>query len=267
MNLRKMILQTVQDKCSESMGVTLIAFLKPPVLESKVAPFSVAVLGNGAIGISYNLFHRDPVAVERYGRWDIKDIIGKTAGELAPWFLSMDPVEKTAGLAVLNALSQDFINRNPGTYRIDDTSSLFGLMNLNKTSRVGLVGYFRPMMEKLLSQAGEVIVLEESEELLRGTYPFRMTRDPKDLRHCDKVLITGTTVLNDSLPELTAYCSEANFVTVMGPTAGFLPDALFDLGIHAVGYSRVENPELFLELFSSGKKWDNSTRKVWILPQ
>ncbi len=267
MNLREKILQTVQDKCAGAREETLRAFIKPPVLESKVAPFSVAVLGNGAIGISYNLFHRDPKAVERYGRWDVKDIIGKTAGELAPWFLSRDPVKKTAGLAVLNALSQDFINRNPDRYRIDDTSNLFGLMKLDRTNRVGLVGYFRPMMEKLLSQAGEVIVLEESEELLRGTYPFRMTSDPAELRHCDKVLITGTTVLNDSLPALTAYCSGANFVTVMGPTAGFLPDALFELGIHAVGYSRVEHPELFLDLFSSGKKWDNSTRKVWILPK
>jgi len=73
-------------------------------------------------------------------------------------------------------------------------------------------------------------------------------------------------VLNDSLPELMGYCRTAEFVTVMGPTAGFLPDALFHLGIHAVGYSRVEKPELFLHLFSSGMKWDNSTRKVWIMP-
>jgi uncharacterized protein (DUF4213/DUF364 family) len=267
MNLRSRILESVRNSCSDMLELRIESFLKPPVLESKVAPFSVAVLENGAIGISYNLFHRDAEALERYRRWDMRDLVGNRAEEIIPLFLSEDPVAKTAGLAVLNALSQDFINRNPQTYRIDDTSSLFGLMKLDRTSRVGLVGYFRPMMEKLLSQAGEVIVLEESEELLRGTYPFRMTSDPKELRHCDKVLITGTTVLNDSLPVLMDYCTAADFVTIMGPTAGFLPDALFDLGIHAVGYSRVEEPELFLRLFSNGMKWDDSTRKVWILPQ
>jgi uncharacterized protein (DUF4213/DUF364 family) len=267
MHLRSRILESVRKSCADTLELKIRNFLKPPVLESKVAPFSVAVLENGAIGISYNLFHRDAEALERYRRWDMQDIVGSRPEEIIPLFLSEDPVEKTAGLAVLNALSQDFISRNPGSYRIDATSNLFSLMGLDKSSRVGLVGYFRPMMEKLLSQAGEVIVLEECEELLRGTYPFTMTGDPGELRRCDKVLITGTTVLNDSLPELMAFCTGAKFVTVMGPTAGFLPDALFDLGIHAVGYSRVEKPELFLHLFSNGMKWDDSTRKVWIMPQ
>ncbi len=107
-------------------------------------------------------------------------------------------------------------------------------MEMERTSRVGLVGYFRPMMKKLISQADEVIVLEESEELHRGTYLFRMTGDPKELRHCDKVLISVTAVLKDSLPEMITYCSGANFVTVMGPTTGFLSEALFDLGIQSV---------------------------------
>lgn len=267
MHLRSKILESVQKKCSDALRVTVRSFLKPPVLESKVAPFSVAVLENGAIGISYNLFHRDADALERYRRWDMKDLVGSRAEEIIPMFRSEDPLEKTIGLAVLNAISQDHITKNPLSYRLDATSNLFSLMGLDKSSRVGLVGYFRPMMEKLLRQAGEVIVLEESAELLKESYPFTMTDDLTELRRCDKVLITGTTVLNDSLPDLMSYCSGAKFVTVMGPTAGFLPDALFDLGIHAVGYSRVDNPELFLHLFSNGMKWDESTRKVWILTE
>jgi uncharacterized protein (DUF4213/DUF364 family) len=267
MNLRYRVLESVREKCHDTLELRVKSYLKPPVLESKVAPFSVAVLENGAIGISYNLFHYDAGAMERYRQWDLNEITGRKAGELISLFVSNDAVEKTVGLAVLNALSQDLIMRKPGSYRVDAASDLFRLMSLDKSSRVGLVGYFRPMMEKLLDRADEVIVLEESEELLRGSYSFTMTGDPRELRRCDKVLITGTTVLNDSLPELMAFCTDAEFVTVMGPTAGFLPDPLFDLGIRAVGYSRVEKPELFLHLFSTGMKWGDSTRKVWILPR
>ncbi len=266
MLLRKALLESVRNKCSDILQIRVDTILKPPVLETKVSPFSVAIMENRAIGISYNLFHRDAEALERYRSWDMKDIIGKRADEIIDLLLSEDALERTVGLAVLNALSQDFINTHPEQYFIDADSNLFGLMNVNKSSTVGLVGYFRPMMEKLLNQAGKVIVLERSEVLLKESYPFTMTDDPTQLPHCDKVLITATTVLNDSLPDLMPHCANADFTTVMGPTAGFLPDALFDLGLHAVGFSRVENAELFLHNFSNGIKWEGATRKVWIMP-
>lgn len=267
MLLKKALLESVRVKCSDTLQVRVQDFLKPPVLETKVSPFSVAILENGAIGISYNLFHRDAEDLERYRSWDMKDIIGKRAGEIIDLFLTGDALERTAGLAVLNALSQDFVNKHPERYCIDAESSIFSLMNVNKTCTVGLVGYFRPMMEKLLKQAGNVIVLEQSEVLLRESYPFTMTSDPAQLQKCDKVLITATTVLNDSLADLMPHCAKADFTAVMGPTAGFLPDALFELGLDAVGYSRVENPELFIHNFTNGIKWEGASRKVWVMPQ
>ena len=195
----------------------------------------------------------------------MQDLVGQQAAETVQWLLSDDFLKRTVGLAVLNALSQDFMNRHPEQYCIDDASDLFSLMGLTRSSRLGLVGYFRPMMEKLLQKAGEVIVLEKSPELLQGSYPFTMTGDPAALEQCDKVLITATTVTNDSLPDLMPHCANASFVAIMGPTAGFLPDALFELGIHAVGYSRIEDPELFLQRYSSGIKWGDATRKVWVM--
>lgn len=264
--LRRALIESVRNKCADALQVRVQTIMKPPVLETKVSPFSVAIMENGAIGISYNLFHRDAEALERYRSWDMKDVIGKRAGDIIELFLTGDALEQTAGLAVLNALSQDFINTHPELYCIDADSTLFSLMRVDKTSTVGLVGYFRPMMEKLLKEAGNVIVLEQSEVLLRESYPFTMTSDPTQLRECDKVLITATTVLNDSLPDLVPYCAKADFTAVMGPTAGFLPDALFDLGLDAVGYSRVENSKLFIHNFSNGIKWEGATRKVWVMP-
>ncbi|MEZ4483078.1 MAG: DUF364 domain-containing protein [Syntrophotaleaceae bacterium] len=138
-------------------------------------------------------------------------------------------------------------------------------MQLTRSTWIGLVGYFRPLLKRLQEKAGEVIVLEKSPDLLQGSYPFTMTDDPTALRQCDKVLITATTVTNDSLPGLMPQCAKASFVGVMGPTAGCLPDALFALGIHAVGYSRIENPDLFLRRFKNGLKWGDSTRKAWAM--
>lgn len=121
------------------------------------------------------------------------------------------------------------------------------------------------MIARLQEKAGEVIVLEKSRDLLQDSYPFTMTDDPTALEQCDKILITATTVTNDSLPGLMPHWASADFVAIMGPTTGFLPDALFDLGIHAVGSSRIEKPKLFLQRFEKGIKWGDATRKVWAI--
>ncbi len=128
-------------------------------------------------------------------------------------------------------------------------------MRLDKSSRVGVVGFFRPMMDKLFEKAGEVIVVELSGELLEGSYPFTMTDNPEAQRGCDKVLITATTVLNDSLPEVMPHCADAAFVVMMGPTAGFLPHTVFDLGVDAAGFTRAIDLDLFLDRFCAGAKW------------
>jgi len=166
---------------------------------------------------------------------------------------------------VLNALSQEYMREHSGSYHLDFETDIMDLMSPDKSTRVGLVGYFYPMINKLMSAVGELIVLEKSEALLAGSYPFTMTGDPAELERCDKVLMTATTVLNDTLPDLLPHCRNAGFVGVMGPTAGFLPDVLFDLGVHAVGSTWIDDPALFLERFTGGIKWGDSTRKVWNL--
>ena len=263
MNLREVLIESVQNKCSGSLNVKVDRFIKAVENEDSVSAFSVATLENSAIGISYNLFHRDPYGMERYRLWDMKSVIGKQAGEVMELFLSDDPLEKTAGLAVINALSQDYIRKNPGEYQIDFESDIIDLIKPDKLTIVGLVGYFSPMIGSIMKLVGEVIVLEKDESLLKGSYPFTMTNDPSELGRCDKVLMTATTVLNDSLAGLLPFCTNADLLVVMGPSAGFLPDALFDTGVHVVGGTYIDDPELFIERFESGIKWGDSTRKVW----
>lgn len=266
MQLRKALIASVRDRCSDSLPVKVARLLKTPVRDEQLPPFSVAILENGAVGIAYNLFHRNPQERQRYLAWDTAEVVGRTADEIMAWLLSDDALEKTAGMAVLNALSQDFLNKHPEAYDLDTESDLFSLMQLDKSSRVGVVGFFRPMMQKLVDNAGEVVVIEQAPELLRESHPFTMTDDPTALQSCDKVLITATTVLNDALPGLMPHCANAAFVAMMGPTAGFLPDAVFELGVDAVGFTRVSDLDLFVERFAGGGKWGQATCKVWARP-
>lgn len=266
MQLRQSLIASVRNKCSDSLSVKVQSFVKTPVRDMKAPPFSVAILENGAVGFSYNLFHRDEDAMQRYLAWDTEEITGRPVEEIMAWLLCDDSLKKTAGLAVLNALSQDFLDKNPDAYRLDTTSDLYDLMQLDKSSRVGVVGFFRPMMDKLVEQAGEVVVVELSGAMPEASQAFTLTDNPEALRGCDKVLITATTVLNDTLPKVMPCCNDATFVAMMGPTAGFLPDTVFDLGVDAVGFTRVKNLDLFLERFCGGGKWGEATAKIWAMP-
>ena len=55
------------------------------------------------------------------------------------------------------------------------------------------------------------------------------------LPSADVVLITGTTLVNDTLEHLLALCRPAARAVVVGPTVGLLPDALLRRGVDVLG--------------------------------
>jgi uncharacterized protein len=66
------------------------------------------------------------------------------------------------------------------------------------------------------------------------------------------VLITGTTLPNDTLEDLLALCRPEARVVVVGPTVGLLPDALLQRGVDVLGGVRVTAPDAFLDVLAEG---------------
>mgnify|MGYP000941687718 CR=1 FL=1 len=69
MNLRKALVGSIREKCAGKLHLKVDRFIKASQKETGVSSFSVVTLENGSIGISYNLFHRDPEGLRRYRRW------------------------------------------------------------------------------------------------------------------------------------------------------------------------------------------------------
>ena len=66
---------------------------------------------------------------------------------------------------------------------------------------------------------------------------------------------TSTVILNDTLDDVLSACRNARHFTMVGPTAGCVPDPLFARGVDALGGRRVVDRERFLQAFRSGGKW------------
>jgi uncharacterized protein len=59
------------------------------------------------------------------------------------------------------------------------------------------------------------------------------------------VSITGSTLVNGTFDGLMDLCKNARLVTIYGASAGFIPDILFERGVHMIHSSRITDPEAF----------------------
>ncbi len=87
----------------------------------------------------------------------------------------------------------------------------------------------------------------------------------------DVVLITGTTLLNDTLENLLALCQPKARVVMVGPTVGLYPDAFLRRGVDVLGGLRVTAPDVFLDVLAEGGSgyhfFGRSAEKVVLVPK
>ena len=68
----------------------------------------------------------------------------------------------------------------------------------------------------------------------------------------DLMVITGVTVLNDTLPGLLELRKPGAEIIVTGPTVSMLPDAFFKRGVTSLGGIVVTKPDELLDLLCEG---------------
>jgi uncharacterized protein (DUF4213/DUF364 family) len=107
-----------------------------------------------------------------------------------------------------------------------------------------------------------VVVIEKNDRLIQEFPDLPITLDPRNLNTCNKILCTSTTILNNTLDEILAYCSPDAFVSIIGPTAGYFPDPLFARGVDVVGGRVVKDGTQFLQLLAQRKRWGEATQRT-----
>jgi len=223
----------------------------------KASNFGAIRLEDGSIGIIF--LNLTPEIKERAASFNISDLIGMSPIELTRNFNSQDNFKKTLGLGAINAISQYVFNR--ANLSLDFTTDSLGLLNLHTGDKIGMVGLFPPLVKKIEELGITLVVIEKKEQLVIKNPDWEVTLDPERLTECNKALITSTTVLNDSIDEILQYCSQAEKISVIGPTGGFFPDPLFKRGVTVLGGTYVHDSRLFMKLIGQNQKWGPSTRK------
>jgi len=99
------------------------------------------------------------------------------------------------------------------------------------------------------------LVLEQDPATLKADeMPFyrHAAQAPAVAPLADVLLITGTTLLNDTLDEILAAARPDACKVVVGPTVGLVPDAYLRRGCSVLGTIRVSRGDEFLDVLAEG---------------
>ncbi len=226
--------------------------------QPKDAEFMAVCLEGGAAGISYVLLPDDKM--EAYTALRPSVFIGKDPRELALQFGNDDPVKEMISLAAINAICQQVMRET--RFAVDTATDSLGLLSVSSGDRVGMIDLFLPLIKTIQNAGAELVIIEKKAALIQEFPRLPITLDTSKLSACNKILCTSTTVLNHSLDEILTCCSPEAFVSVIGPTAGYFPDALFARGVDVVGGRVVKDGPKLLQLLAEKKRWGDATRKI-----
>jgi uncharacterized protein len=161
----------------------------------------------------------------------------------------------TVKIVVLNALSALFLAKN--IYQIIDDRDALDLIDLGTVKKVAMVGAIPPFLERLKTIKDlHLHVIEKKIESFQGDdiqFYVPASEAASLLPLCDTIIITGAAIANGTIDTLLGYSGKARHVIVVGPTAGFIPDALFVRGVGIVSSVVVTDPDKTLDMLGEGK--------------
>lgn len=229
----------------------------PPADGSRRGEFAAIELEDGALGLVYVLLDR---TLERLRAGEAPaDLAGAPALQVAAWMTGPAGLRRTLGWATAQALAHGLMRR-AGWQPPPAGDSLAGLAP-RPGDHLGLVGLFGPLMARLVQSGARLTVVELRPELAGRHEGYEVTLDTAALRHCNKVLATGTLLINDTLDTVLAHTRGAQRLAIVGPTVGGLPDALFARGVHVLGGTWIHDAAAFVQAMEKGEERAGTARK------
>jgi len=213
---------------------------------------------NGAGGLCFTPIKAIPEAVCCPSSARVMPASGKLRNRPATQFVdemfSGNPLKKTMGIAVVNALSTIcWKEKPPETYEIITGEDALDEMAVTDDTHVVVVGALIPALRTLKQRGKPFTILELDpmtlkQDEMKYYVPYQMAHEK--IPHADLLIITGTTIINDSLESLLGMMEPGARAIVVGPTASMLPTAFFRRGVTVLGGVTVTDADKVLDVIS-----------------
>lgn len=220
--------------------------------------FTGVKLSNGIGGICFTPIKTIPEAVccpssakamPSSGR-----LVGTSVMDLLQDLYKSNFLRKAISIAVLNALSETCWRKFPPLgYEVQSSIDALDVVEVSEDAYVVVVGALAPFLKKLIKRDKPFAILEmDSSTLKPNEMPFYIhgSHAAEVIPQADVLVITGTTLINDTLDDLLQLAKPEAHIVVVGPTASLLPDAFFKRGVDILGGISVTNPDELLDLLA-----------------
>lgn len=220
--------------------------------------FSGIKLSNGEGGICFTPVKEIPEAVCCPSSARAMPSCGKLAGKSVLEYIDRleqgGPLQKALGIAVLNALSSSLWRRHPPVgYSLRLGEDPVENRVIPNDARVVVVGALIPYIRMLKKRGKPFVILEKDTRTLKPDemqYYCPPDKARESIQAADLLIITGTTLINDTLEGILGQMREGGEAVLVGPTASMLPEAFFHRGVDAIGGITVTDPEKLLDTLS-----------------
>lgn len=222
--------------------------------------FTGVRLSDGSGGLCFTPIKEIPEAVCCPSSARAMPYPGKFRGKPAVDFIrdltDAPPLKKAVGIAILNALSESCRRRRPDPgYVTESGKDALDTIPLPEEGYVVVVGALVPAIKRLKNRGKPFGILELDLRTLKpDELQFAVPQEEAGpaLARAEMVVITGTTLLNNTLEPLLAGIRPGASVIVVGPTAGMLAGPFFRRGVTVLGGDRVTDPDALLDTIAEG---------------
>jgi hypothetical protein len=183
--------------------------------------YTAAVTSDGGIGIAYTYFDNKTSCMVLNEAVDYEN---RPASELLEKIKSDAAIEKSMALALINALNYEDALKLPED---KDNTILFERFNIQPDTNVAMVGYFRPLVDRFRKQNIPLEILDASRGL-GNIHDFY-----KKLGNwADVLLLTSTSILNNTTEEILSHLHENVKTAMLGPSTPMVAEAFAHLPVH-----------------------------------
>jgi uncharacterized protein len=203
--------------------------------------YTAAMLEDGNVGVAYTF--REKVVADSSAFTGGQSLVGRTTTEVLGYLDSGEGSERTVGLAVVNALAN---RRGAGQHEGD----ILHFLSVGFLDRVGMVGYFGPLVAPLEKRVRELIIFERdsarSERVLPADEAFA------ELPRCDVAIITAAALVMGGLDPLLEAAAGCREIALVGASTPLLPAVFAPHGVTLLSGITVNDGPGILQVVSEG---------------
>lgn len=217
--------------------------------------FTGVKLSNGDAGVSYTPLKALSSAVCCPSSAATMPRAGKLTGmPVSYYFEDMfkgGELKKTFGIAVINALTHAYEENYDIEYGKDPVDHL----GLEEGSFTVVVGALVPYIKYLKKNKRDFAILELDPSVLKQDelqYHVSGKEADEAVSKADYLIITGVTLINDTLEDILSKAKDDCEIAVVGPTISMYPEPLFKRGVEHIGGVKVTDADRLLDVLSEG---------------